>query len=166
MSELIPPPANWKFRLGLTAASLSAQLGKHRLLSIKSFLDGKTRRYSAVSVPNTGLGGSWDGHIAPGSLTSLLGSKLRLTALDCFEEHRKTFCAAAWIENKTGITWSWSYDLTPAQLDAALKKQKGKLISIRAYMTTLAGQLASPQIRYCAVWVKDDGKPWAWIPDA
>jgi hypothetical protein len=97
---------------------------------------------------------------------SLLGSKLRLTALDCFEEQRKTFCAAAWIENKTGIAWNWSYDLTPAQLDAALKKQKGKLITIRAYMTTLAGQLASPQIRYCAVWVKDDGEPWAWIPDA
>jgi hypothetical protein len=31
MSELIAPPASWKFRLHLTAADLAAELGNHRL---------------------------------------------------------------------------------------------------------------------------------------
>lgn len=31
MSELIPPPSEWKFRLNLDAATLTSQLGKHRL---------------------------------------------------------------------------------------------------------------------------------------
>ena len=50
MSELIAPPSNWKFRLNLDAASLTSQLGTHRLLCIKSFLAGSTRLYSGVSV--------------------------------------------------------------------------------------------------------------------
>ena len=40
MSELIPPPSDWKFRLNLDAATLTSQLGKQRLLSIKAPVSG------------------------------------------------------------------------------------------------------------------------------
>ncbi len=166
MSELIPPPTSWKFRLHLTAADLTAQLGSHRLLSVKHFRDGNKRMYSAVSVKNEGLGGSWNGRIQPADLKTTLAKKFRLTALDCFEERRQTFCAAAWVENPKAIKWSWGFDLTPAALDNLLEKDDGKLISIRAYKTTLGGKLVSPARRYCAIWVEDDGIEWGWIPDA
>src|SRR5215207_4192238 len=135
MSELISPPSSWKFRLHLSAADLSAQLGNHRLLSVKSFLDGNKRLYSAVSVRDEGLGGSWKGRILLSDLKTHLGNTFRLTALDCFEEQRKTFCAAAWVENPTSIQWNWGVDLTAAELDAVLEKEDGKLINIRAYKT-------------------------------
>lgn len=168
MSELISPPSDWKFRLSLSASTLSSQLSssKHRLLSIKSYLDGTNRIYSAVSVKDEGLGGGWDGHITPANLTTTLGKKFRLTALDCFEEKRKTICAAAWVENKPKIKWNWAYDVTANALNTKLQKEDGKLISIRAYKTTLGGTLSSPAIRYCAIWVKDDSVEWDWIPDA
>lgn len=166
MSELIAPPTSWKFRLHLTAADLSAQLGNHRLLSVKSFLDGNKRMYSAVSVKDEGLGGSWKGRIQVPDLKSTLGKKFRLTALDCFEEERKTFCAAAWIENPQPIQWNWGVDFTANTLNTALEKENGKLISIRAYKTTLGGKLTTPGLRYCAIWVKTDGVEWGWIPDA
>ncbi len=168
MSELISPPSEWKFRLSLSASTLNSQLNssKHRLLSIKSYLDGTNRIYSGVSVKDEGLGGSWDGHITPQNLTTTLGKKFRLTALDCFEEKRKTICAAAWVENKPKIKWNWAYDVTATALNNKLQKEDGKLISIRAYKTTLGGQLNSPAIRYCAIWVADDGVEWDWIPDA
>ena len=167
MSELIPPPSTWKFRLRLTAADLSAQLGSHRILSVKTLLDGGTRLYSAVTVKDFGLGGSWDGHITVADLKSTLGQKFRLTALDCFEERRKTICAAAWVDNPgNAVTWDWGVDLTASALDQLLKKQDGKLISIRAYKTTLGGQLDAPAIRYAAIWRQDDGVEWGWIPDA
>jgi Peptidase family M23 len=165
MSELIAPPSNWKFRLNLDAASLTSQLGTHRLLCIKSFLAGSTRLYSGVSVKD-GQGNAWSGKVSKANLKTTLGSTFRLTALDCFEEKRKTFCAAAWVKNTAGIIWNWDIDLTASQVNARLEKDKGKLISIRAYKTTLGGQLASPKIRYCAIWVKDDGVEWDWIPDA
>jgi hypothetical protein len=166
MSELIKPPSKWKFRLGKSATDLAAQLGSQRLLSIKAFLDGTTRVYSCVSVEDVGLGGSWSGRITPKSLTTTLGKTYRLTALDCFEDRRGTFCAAAWVKNTASIFWNWSYDRTPTQLDSDLNKDGGKLISLRAYKTTLGGKLSAPAIRYCAIWVKDDGIPWSWIPDA
>ncbi len=166
MSELIAPPTSWKFRLHLSAADLSAQLGNHRLLSVKSFLDGNKRFYSAVSVKNEGLGGSWDGRIQPPSLKSTLGKEFRLTALDCFEEKRKTFCAAAWVKNSQSIKWNWGIDLTASDLNTILAKEDGKPISIRAYKTTLGGKLTSAKLRYCAIWVKDDGLEWGWIPNA
>lgn len=166
MSELIAPPTSWKFRLHLSAADLSAALGNHRLLSVKTFLDGNKRFYSAVSVKDEGLGGSWKGRILVPDLKTTLGKKFRLTALDCFEEQRKTFCAAAWIENPKPIQWNWGVDLTAADLDSKLEKENGKLISIRAYKTTLGGKLESPRLRYCAIWVKNDGVEWGWIPDA
>ena len=166
MSELIPPPASWKFRLHLSAADLSAQLGNHRLLSVKSFLDGNKRVYSAVTVKNEGLGGSWNGRITVPNLKTTLGNKFRLTALDCWEEQRRTFCAAAWVENPDAIQWNWGVDLTASELNTLLNKQDGKLISIRAYKTKLGGKLLSPALRYCAIWVKDDGVEWGWIPDA
>ncbi len=166
MSELIAPPASWKFRLHLTAADLAAEIGNHRLLSIKSFLDGTKRMYSAVSVKDEGLGGSWKGRILVSDLKSTLGKKFRLTALDCFEEQRKTFCAAAWIENPQPIQWNWGVDLTANALNTLLEKDDGRLISIRAYKTTLGGKLSSPGLRYCAIWVKNNGLEWGWIPDA
>lgn len=166
MSELISPPSDWKFRLHLTASTLSSQLGNHRLLSIKSFLDDSKRVYSAVSVKDEGLGGSWNGRIGTAALKTTLGKKFRLTALDCFEERRKTFCAAAWVENTGAIQWNWGVDLTAGALNTRLQKEDGKLISIRAYKTTLGGTLNSSAIRYCAIWVKDDSAAWGWIPDA
>jgi hypothetical protein len=113
MSELIKPPApvNWKFRLSLAEADLKAQLGNHRLLSLQTFLKGGKRVYSAVSVKDLGLGGSWSGHIKRADLTSKLGTKFRLTALDCFEEQKTTFCAAAWVDNAKGIKSGWDVDL-------------------------------------------------------
>lgn len=166
MSELISPPSSWKFCLHLTAADLHAQLGNHRLLSVKSFLDGKKRLYSAVTVRDEGMGGSWKGRIGPVDLKSTLSQKFRLTALDCFEESKKTFCAAAWVENPTSKQWNWGINLTASQLDDLLEKDGGKLISIRAYKTTLGGTLTIPRLRYCAIWVEDDGVEWGWIPDA
>lgn len=165
MSELIPPPSAWKFRLSVEASTLTSQLGKQRLLSIKSVLDGSKRLYSGVSIKD-GQGTAWDGKITPANLKSTLGQTLRLTALDCFEEGSQTFCAAAWVENPTSIQWNWGVDLTANDLDKRLEKDNGKLISIRAYNTTLAGQLNPAAIRYCAIWVKDDGVEWGWIPDA
>src|SRR5262245_14394459 len=99
MSELISPLSYWNFSLSLSSSKLSAQLSssQHRLLSIKSFLDGTNRIYSGVSVRDVGLGGGWSGYITPQDLTTTLGKKFRLTALDCFEERRKTICAAAWV---------------------------------------------------------------------
>jgi len=168
MTEPISPPSEWKFRLSLSASTLKSQLSSsdHRLLSIKSYLDGTSRIYSGVSVKDKGLGGGWDGRITPKDLTTTLGKNFRLTALDCFEERRTTFCAAAWVENKAKIKWNWDFNLTAAQVNAHLEKEDGKLISIRAYKTTLGGSLNAPAIRYCAIWVKDDGLEWDWIPDA
>ena len=131
----------------------------------QSLLDGKKRIYSAVSVKD-GQGSAWDGNITPADLKTTLGKNFRLTALDCFEEKKKTFCAAAWVDNPTSIQWNWGIDLTASQVNQRLKKDDGKLISIRAYKTTLGGELAAPKIRYCAIWVKDDGVEWGWIPDA
>jgi hypothetical protein len=165
MSELIAPPSDWKFRLNLDAAALTSQLGKHRLLSIKSFLQGSKRIYSGVSVKD-GQGNDWDGKITQPNLKMALGKKFRLTALDCFEEKRKTFCAAAWVSNPKSIVWNWGIDLTVNDLKNRLEKDDGKLISLRAYKTTLAGKLNPAEIRYCAVWVEDDGIEWDWIPDA
>jgi hypothetical protein len=135
------------------------------LLCLKAYLAGKTRVYTAVSVKD-GQGNAWNGKITKADLKTTLGKKFRLTALDCFEEKRKTFCAAAWVDNPTAIPWNWDIDLTASQLNARLEKDDGKLISIRAYKTTLGGQLASPKTRYCAIWVKNDGVEWDWIPDA
>ena len=168
MTELISPPTDWKFRLSLSASDLSSKLSssQHRLLSIKSYLDGTSRIYSGVSVKDEGLGGGWDGHITPQDLTTTLGKKFRLTALDCFEEGRTMFCAAAWVENNAGVKWNWTWDKTPSKLNAKLQKEEGKLISIRAYKTTIGGTLTTAAIRYCAIWVKDDGiVEWDWIPD-
>ena len=165
MSELIPPPSDWKFRLNLDASTLTLQLGKHRLLSIKSFLLGGKRVYSGVSVKD-GQGNAWNGKITKADLKTALGKKFRLAALDCFEEKRETFCAAAWIKNSKSISWNWDIDLTATNLNKRLEKEDGKLISIRAYKTTLAGKLDPAQIRYCAIWVKDDGIQWDWIPEA
>lgn len=165
MSELIPSPSDWKFRLNLDAATLTSQLGKHRLLCLKAFLAGQKRIYSAVSVKD-GQDNAWNGKITKADLKTTLGKKFRLTALDCFEEKKKTFCAAAWVDNPTAIPWNWDIDLTASQVNARLKKDDGKLISIRAYKTTLGGELAAPKIRYCAIWVKNDGVEWDWIPDA
>ncbi|HEX4652865.1 MAG TPA: hypothetical protein VH227_01325 [Candidatus Udaeobacter sp.] len=85
MSELIRPPSNWKFRLNLDAATLTSQLGKQRLLCVKSFLLDDKRVYCAVSVED-GQGNAWDGRITKTTLKTTLGKKFRLTALDCFEE--------------------------------------------------------------------------------
>lgn len=165
MSELIPAPSDWKFRLNLDASTLTSQLGKHRLLSIKSFLLGGKRVYSGVSVKD-GQGNAWNGKITKADLKTALGKKFRLAALDCFEEKRETFCAAAWIKNSKSISWNWDIDLTATNLNKRLEKEDGKLISIRAYKTTLAAKLDPAQIRYCAIWVKDDGVQWDWIPEA
>ncbi|HTX93086.1 MAG TPA: M23 family metallopeptidase [Anaerolineales bacterium] len=166
MSELIAPPTSWKFALSKSAAAITAQLKSDRVLSIKSFLEGKDRVYSAVLVKDIGLGGSWNGKITPANLKSTLGKTFRLTALDCFEEGKQTFCAAAWVKDKPAVTWDWDFNLTAKDLNARLKKENGKLTNIRAYMTTLGGELTDPALRYCAIWVKDDGIPWDWIPDA
>lgn len=165
MSELIPPPSEWKFRLNLDAATLTSQLGKHRLLCLKAYLAGNKRVYSAVSIKD-GQGNAWNGKVTKADLKTTLGQESRLTALDCFEEKKKTFCAAAWVDNPTAIWWNWDIDLTASQLNARLKKDDGKLISIRAYKTTLGGELRSPQTRYCAIWIKNDGVKWDWLPDA
>jgi len=165
MSELISPPKDWKFRLNLDAATLTSQLGKHRLLCIKAYLSGKNRVYSAVSIQD-GQGNAWNGKITQADLKTTVGKKFRLTALDCFEEKKKTFCAAAWVDNPKPIPWNWGIDLTASQVNARLRKEDGRLISIRAYRTTLGGELGSPKIRYCAIWVKNDGIEWDWIPDA
>ena len=127
MSELISPPSDWKFRLSLTAADLSAQLSKHRILSVKTFLKGSKRLYSAVSVKDLGLGGSWDGHIEAAALKTKLGQNLRLTALDCFEEKRKTFCAAAWVDNpNNAVKWGWAVDLTASESRQGAEEAKWK----------------------------------------
>ena len=166
MSELIPPPSIWKLRLNLDAATLTSQLGKQqRLLCVKSFVLNGQRVYSAVSVKD-GQGNAWNGKITKADLKTTLGKKFRLTALDCFEEKRKTFCAAAWVENTKSIQWNWDIDFTASQLTSRLEKEDGKLISIRAYKTTLGGKLSSAQTRYAAIWVEDDGIEWDWIPDA
>ncbi len=166
MSELIPPPSDWKYQLSLSATNLSSQLGNHRLLSIKSFIYGSTRLYSGVSVEDEGLGGSWNGQITPPDLKTTLNNKFRLTALDCFEEKNVTYCAAAWVENPDAIQWNWGHDMTPDGIKKKLYKEDGKLINIRAYRTTLNGIHASPVLRYCAIWVEDDGVEWDWIPNA
>ena len=169
MSELIKPPSDWHFHPGLVATVLSGHLSSsnHRLLSIKSLLDGTARVYAGVSVKDPGLGGSWDGHIAPTDLTTTLGTAFRLTALDCFEEHGKTFCAGAWVSNQSASAQkNWGHDLTPDELTDTLKKNTGKLINLRAYQTTLGGKLPSPETRYCAIWMQDDGVEWDWIPNA
>jgi hypothetical protein len=165
MSELIAPPSDWKFRLNLDAATLTSQMGKQRLLCVKSFLLSNKRVYCAVTVKD-GQGNAWNGKITKPNLKTTLGKKFRLTALDCFEEKNKTFCAAAWVDNPKSIWWDWDIDLTENDLNQRLEKEGGKLISIRAYKTTLAGKLPSAQTRYCAIWVKDDGVEWDWIPDA
>jgi len=67
MSELIRPPSNWKIRLSLDAATLTSQLGKQRLLCVKSFLLGDKRVYCAVSVED-GQGNAWDGRITKANL--------------------------------------------------------------------------------------------------
>ena len=61
MSGLIDPPSSGKFRLSLSEADINSQLGNHRLLSVKSYLLGKKRVYSAVSVKDTGPGAPMDG---------------------------------------------------------------------------------------------------------
>jgi hypothetical protein len=168
MTELIPAPSEWNFRLSHDAATLKTKLSSshHRLLSIKTYLDGKSRIYSGVSIKDEGLGGGWDDRITPPNLTNKLGKKFRLTALDCFEEKRQTLCTAAWIENKPQIKWNWDCDLTVNKLNQRLEKDDGKLTSIRVYKTTLGGKLTTPALRYCAIWIKDDDVEWGWIPDA
>ncbi len=166
MSELIKPPAVAQFQFSLSSADLSAKLVKQRILSIKSYLKGEKRVYSAVTVSDTGLGGGWNGKIDGATLKTTLGAKYFLTALDCFEEQKKTYCAAAWVDGAKGLHSNWSFDLTAGDLNKLLEKEHGKLISIRAYKTTLGGKLATAALRYCAIWVPDDGAPWGWAPDA
>jgi hypothetical protein len=86
--------------------------------------------------------------ITPQNLTNKLGKEFRLTALDCFEDKRQTFCTAAWIENKSQIKWNWDCDLTVSKLNQRLEKDDGKLTNIRAYRTTLGGKLTTPALRY------------------
>ena len=73
--ELIPSPSDWKFRLNLDAATLTSQLGKHRLLCLKAFLAGQKRIYSAVSVKD-GQGNAWNGKITKADLKTTLGEEV------------------------------------------------------------------------------------------
>jgi len=70
---------------------------------------------------------------------------------------------AVWIANKgtDKTNWDWSPGATGANLDAVVKKAKGRLIHIDAFTVTGKG------VRFAGIWVTNTGsfqRDWGWDP--
>ncbi len=99
---------------------------------------------------------------------SALKAKLSKTDSRLISVHRPNGAAdvpftAVWIANKgtDKTNWDWSPGATGANLDAVVKKAKGRLIHIDAFTVTGKG------VRFAGIWVTNTGsfkRDWGWDP--
>lgn len=166
MSEVMPTPkkGRWAVHFDRTAADLTVDLAAsgYRLISIKSYLDGVRRLYTACSIENIGVTTNWNPRITPGDLAAQLAAEDgRLISLDAYVEDGKTLCAAVWVKND-GRWWDWRVDITDGILSELLRKDAGMLTCLRLY----DGRNDTAPYRLCAaIWTKDDGRGWSWSAD-
>jgi hypothetical protein len=88
----------------------------------------------------------------------LAANNHRLISIKSFVENGKRFFSAISVRNEDEITWNWDYQITPKDLDNAVKVEDSRLISLDCYYD---GEL------FCAaVWVKNkEGIFWNWAYD-
>lgn len=169
MSEIITPPFSWKPHAELSATDLSAACTAdgHRLISIKTYVKKGKRLYAAIAVKNEGPDWNWTEKMKPDVLRNKMNEEgMRLISLDCFQEGKDIWCTAVWLKNVKKIPWNWTHNKSPGQIKTLFEKETGKLICLRTYLAALQPtQPESLSQTYCAIWIKDDGKPWNWTGD-
>ena len=111
-----------------------------------------------------GIPAKWDWSAAISK--SALKTKLTKTDSRLILVHRPNGAAdepfaAVWIANKGAdkTTWNWSPGTTGADLDALVKKAKGRLTHIDAFTVTGTG------VRFAGIWVTNTGafkRDWGW----
>jgi len=113
-----------------------------------------------------GIPSKWDWSAAISK--SALKTKLTKTDSRLISVHRPDGAAdvpfaAVWIANKGAdkTIWNWSPGTTGGDLDALVKKAKGRLIHIDAFTVTATG------VRFAGIWVANTGafkRDWGWDP--
>ena len=171
MTEIIKPPADWAMHVDLTASDLQNDLGGQRLISIKSYVRNNQRVYSAISVKDGIDGLGWTGSMTLDKLRQTVElAEGRLISIDAFWDNKanELRCAGVWIKNAEGWKWNFNVDMTPGDIDAAVKKESGKLTCVRAYSRPADPEQHPPiafEPKFCAIWIQDDGFPWGWAHD-
>jgi hypothetical protein len=159
MSEIHFPPASFGFKGEIDATSLASQVSPTglRLLSLKSYLKGNTRKLAAIWIKENNPGWGWKPSIKPTDLaTTLKNTDSRLITLDAFWEKNAVLCAAAWIPRK-GVVWNWTPQTSFADLKSQLHKEDGRLTCLRSYV-------ADGVRVFSAIWIKKDVVDWDWDP--
>ena len=161
MSEIIlaPNKGHWAVHADRTESELRADLAAtgYRLISIKSYLDGNRRLFTACSVENIGVISGWTPRITTADLTAQLAAERgRLISLDAFVENGKTYCAAVWVRDEGTVQWNWSVGESEQTLLARVAREDGQLTCVRVF------QLPAGSFLCAAIWVKADGRPWYW----
>lgn len=106
----------------------------------------------------------WSDSILEADLkTTLSQSDSRLISVHRPDGDATTPFTAVWIANKgpDKTNWDWSPGSTGAQLDALVKKAKGRLIHVDAFHETGTG------IQIAGIWVSNTGsfeRVWGWDP--
>ncbi|MEY4828850.1 MAG: hypothetical protein RLZZ562_646 [Planctomycetota bacterium] len=104
----------------------------------------------------------WAYDVTPAQLNAALTQyNARIVDLEPFDSNGSTRFAAVMVSN-TGAeqkTWQWGYDLTSAQVDAAVQQNNGRLVNFKRY--TVGGQT-----RYAISFITNTGsdqRTWGYL---
>jgi hypothetical protein len=94
MSDIEFPPSAFWWNPNLDSAALRQDVKKNkgRILSLKTFVDGGSRRFAAIWISD-GKNGDWDPDIGQGQLDTKMGKTKRLVSVDAFERDGELRCA-------------------------------------------------------------------------
>ena len=70
----------------------------------------------------------------------LTANNHRLISIKSFVENGKRFFSAISVRNEDGLTWNWDYQITPKDLDNAVKVEDSRLISLLALSIGVNGR--------------------------